>query len=700
MRDLHYLRTPLKPRDFSTLTVREVPFKNDFGQSDPCPQGIEITFTPSGQPAVEIALVWDGQIRFLPDSNELPNLPAEVTEANCANWNLTGTLVLSLFNSTSGARITRDVPLLKNWPTTARYEKVTLTRSFLFTTLRRRQNLKFTHAGAKVDPSDPRSLEKFIIEFVHGRASCPCNLDSADPANDFTEQPMPIVAAPRVGSTFTLLFSCASRDLATLFPYWFSPQPYDDPDIPDAGAVFVPLSLRSAIDLDYNTRHPGHSMIPPRLIFASAPDDAWSPGYLTHPIRDWARTSLPSGQSYRRVELLRTLAPDPPPSLDLTRPYPLHQLAWRRDGAATTEAFRIPLDGYIYAPLADAVYHFWAIPRAANASLMTSGDEFRLSEQVSPHMVGLPAQSLSHEILAGDDAIVLYADVQPHDALRAWTRLKELGGRTNALQDEANARWGIWDRKSADSWHHPNNYFINRSDTFADYAPIYGYILAAANRHGLAPEFVHAVFMGEGGITAINTLQNRTPPEPFDPNTFMGTFGFLGLDLIIYRLGLNTDVPPKPAAEYTENLLSEGYVHPSLLANVTRTGTQTRNEGGETIVLEVGRVVGWETAIELVAAEIHFRMDQMVRFCEDNGITITTEEQRRFLAYMRYLSEEPTAQAHARRIDSELRKWSAADDPKPPTPSAGTTFDAKYRRYETLRRLAVAQWYEAAEVYR
>ncbi|HKR22091.1 MAG TPA: hypothetical protein VJS17_05810 [Pyrinomonadaceae bacterium] len=698
MRDLHYLRTPLKSHDFSSLTIQEVPFSNDFGQPDPCPQAIEITFTPLGQPNVEIALVWDGQLRFLPDSTTLPNSPADVTEANFPNWNLTGTLVLSLNDSSSAAKITRDVPLLKNWPTTARYEKVTLTRPFLFTTLRRQQNLKFKHAAATVDQSDPRWFEKFIVEFVHGRVSCLANVDAADPANDFTEQSMPIVAAPRVGSTFKLLFSCASRDIVTLFPDWFAPQPYDDPEVPDMGAVLVPLSLRSAIDLDYNTRHPGHSIIPPRLIFASAPDDAWAPDHLAHPIRDWTRTSLPAGHSYRRVELLRSLRPDPPPSLDRTRPYPLHQLAWQRDGAPDTEAFRIPLDGYIYAPLADAIYDFWTIPRAANASSTTTGDEFRLAVQVSPAMVDLPAQRLQHEILPGDDAIVLYADVQPHDALRAWTRLKDLGGRVNTLQDQANARWGIWDRKSLDDWHHPNNYFINRSDTFADWAPIYGYILAAANRHGLAPELVHAVFMGEGGITAITTLQNRG--EPFSPNAFMNTFKFLGLDLIIYRLGLNTAAPPKTTAEFSENLVTEGYVDPSFAANVTRTGTQTRDEGVETLVLEVGRVDGWETAIELVAAEIHFRMDQMVRFCAANGIAITTEEQRRFLAYIRYLSEEPRAQAHARRIDSDMRKWSAADDPKPATPVPSTIFDAKYRRYETLRRLAVAQWYEAAEVYR
>ena len=696
MRDLHYLRTPLKSHDFSSLTIQEVPFANDFGQADPCPQAIDITFTPSGQPAVEIALVWDGQLRFLPDSTTLPTSPTQVTEANFPNWNLTGTLVLSLNDSSSAARITRDVPLLKNWPTTARYEKVTLTRPFLFTTLRRQQNLKFKHNGATVDQSDPRWFEKFIVEFVHGRVSCLCGLDSADPANDFTAQPMPIVAAPRIGSNFKLLFSCASRDIVTLFPDWFDPQPYDDPKV--HGAVLVPLPLRSAIDLDYNTRHPGHSIIPPRLIFGSAPDDAWAPDQLAHPIGNWARTSLPAGQTYRRIELLRSLRPDPPPSLDLTRPYPLHQLAWQRDGAPEIEAFRIPLDGYIYAPLADAVYDFWAIPRAADAGATTSGDEFRLAVQASPDMVGLPEQRLQHDVLPGVDSIVLYADIQPHDALRAWTRLKDLGGRVNALQDEANARWGIWDRKSADTWHHPNNYFINRSDTFADYAPIYGYILAAANRHGLAPELVHAVFMGEGGIRAITTLQDRG--EAFHPDAFMNTFGFLGLDLIIYRLGLNTAAPPITTAEYSENLVTEGYIHPSFVANVTRTGTQTRNEGGQTLVLEVGRVDGWETAVELVAAEIHFRMDQMIRFCQTNGIAITTEEQRRFLAYIRYLSEEPTAQTHARRINAEMRKWSAADDPKPATPVPSTIFDPKYRRYETLRRLAIAQWYEAAEVYR
>jgi hypothetical protein len=168
MRDRLYLRTPIKPYNFSSLAIQEVAFKNDFGSADPRPQAIEITFVPpAGQSQVEIALVWDGLLRFLPDSNTLPASRSEVTEANYPNWNLTGTLILSQHDSSSGRRIRSDVPLLKNWPTTARYEKVTLTRRFLFTTLRRLQNLKFKHVDAVIDQtSDQRWFEKFVVEFL------------------------------------------------------------------------------------------------------------------------------------------------------------------------------------------------------------------------------------------------------------------------------------------------------------------------------------------------------------------------------------------------------------------------------------------------------------------------------------------------------------------------------------------------------
>jgi hypothetical protein len=711
VRDRQYLRTPLKPYNFSSLTLQEIALRNDFGRADPGPQSIEILFTPPpGQSSVEIALVWDGLLRFLPDdSSELPQTPEEVTESNFPDWNLTGTLILLMTDSLSGARVTGDVPLLASWPTVARYEKVTLTRAFLFTTLKRVPHVRFRHEGSEVSggigSQDQRWFEKFVIEFVNGRGAFFCPIDSLDPALDFTEQPMPVVAGSTFDSTFKLLFSCASRNVATLFPDWFRPRVYDDPGLVTTGANLVPLSLNSEIDLNFNTRHPSHSIIPSRLIFASAPDDAWVPSHSAHPVRNWARTPLPDGQTYRRIDLLRNLRREQPVSVDLMRPYPLHQLVWKQVGTATVDSFRIPLDGHIYVPLADGDYTFCAIPRAENADAITTGDEFKLSGRLSHNFfVNPPQASLTQTVIPGENEITLYADLHPHDHLRIWSRLMALGKGYEVLQDQANSRWGVWDKNSADDWHHPNNWFIYRVEARKEWGNLYAYILAAAGRHGIAPEFLHTVFMGEGGAV-LNKVLDATPGLLFNPNEDVPAWELTGLDLILYRLRKNELPPPRPDPEYMESLIDECYLDPNLREKATRRpDLLVRDEADGTLVLEVAIIKGWEAVLELVAAELHFRQDKMLEFCAANGISVTNEEQRQFLAYIRYLSSETAAHAHALRMNFDLRKWSAADDPKPTQASihrdAPAAEKARYRRYETLRRLAITDWYEASEVYR
>ena len=206
------------------------------------------------------------------------------------------------------------------------------------------------------------------------------------------------------------------------------------------------------------------------------------------------------------------------------------------------------------------------------------------------------------------------------------------------------------------------------------------------------------VFFGEGGGIAI------TPG--FDPNKPIPAFKFAGLDLILYRIGrLPVGAPPVPLAavagrdvdeiaEYSYNLVTEGYLDAVTAAAVTPAGTAF-NELKPPRELHVGRINGWKAAIELVAAELHARLDKMTAYLAGRmpPITVHEENQRRFLAYLRYVSLPSTARGHADNLAARLRPWTGA------FPALGAHSDAR-PHFLAIQRVAVTEWQEATETYR
>ena len=221
------------------------------------------------------------------------------------------------------------------------------------------------------------------------------------------------------------------------------------------------------------------------------------------------------------------------------------------------------------------------------------------------------------------------------------------------------------------------------------------FIRESAGRHGLAPEFLHTIFFGEGGNLAIANQ------PAFDPVESLDAFGFVGLDLIIYRLGKvpvgKPAHPPEiPAAEAEEiaefhyNLETNGYVDPVFSANVAFTREEIRMEGS-TRTLQVGEVTGWQTAIELVAAELHQRQDEMAAYCNSKAppIAFNDEVRCRYLTYVRFNAKLSKAKDHADNISNRLKRWTGAPPP-----------DNRNARFNALQRIAVTQWFEGALTYR
>jgi hypothetical protein len=236
-------------------------------------------------------------------------------------------------------------------------------------------------------------------------------------------------------------------------------------------------------------------------------------------------------------------------------------------------------------------------------------------------------------------------------------------------------------------------WFIPITAAREPFKALYGYIRESAGRHGLAPEFLQVIFFGEGGLAALTPV--------FDPSASLNAFGFAGLDLILYRTNrLGALVPKVPAAataagdadeiaEYSFDLVANGYVDAATAANVAATGGTNVNEIGRTIF--DATVTGWDTAIELVAAELHARLDEMTAYLAAKvpAVAVTEENQRRFLTYIRFNSRPATAKGHADHLNDRVKKWSGAVPP-----------DNMNANFNAVQRLAIAQWHDRAGAYR
>lgn len=700
MRDYHFLRTPIRGDHQARLVdleVGEAPLAGDPAPAQVYPQTLELSFEVAPTVTeVQIAPLWEGELIFLADSTAgNPATPADVTPAAYPSWSVTGDLVLRTVAGTAGFEyaIRYHLPLIGGLPSTVRYSKVELTEDFLFTTLSEAAPSSLVFDGGVVDAADPEFHAKLVIAFLAGTAAMPCLQPNPDDSSQDTAlKPMPAVVLAPSGSRTVLRVAVASVSEKVPDLAWFDQRPeYDDV----SGEQLADPALRTDLDVRYNPSHPGHSAIPARAIFQDAALAAYAPDHdVGIPVRVALTAPRPDGLTYRRIDLERPPIPGAPVGSAPRRPYPQYRLCWTPTGGQPTESLRIPMSGHAYLPLADGSYTFWALPRSQDPSVHLPGDQLMLSLAPQPpaRAIGLPQPTVDVDVTGLETARV-YAHLRPYDSLYVWAGYEAVDAVRDGLMARAKADWNA----EVFKWH----ILPTTEAVSASYAPVYGYIRESAGRHGLAPEFLLTIAMGEGvNLKLEDAIEAH---QPFDPLESIDAFNFAGLDLILYRTGgLMPDgtAPPVPPeipstavdelAEYAYNLVTEGYVDPATAAAVTWSAEIRRTEGA-TRTIQVATIAGWAAAFELVAAELHARLDEMVAYLAAKvpPVPVTGELERRFLSYIRFNASPSGAQGHADNLAAELRRW--------PGPPPGNNLNALFN---TIQRIAVTQWHERAGIYR
>jgi len=630
MRDRHYLRGPLKSADIA-VSARELPLLSDTRAADPCPQALAIEFTT--QPTTEIALLWDGVIRFIaPVGSHLPASPDEVAEENFSRWDLTGALVLHMLDPDRARPLLDAVPLLANLPTTARYEFVCLTRAFLTITLGSITDVVFFHNGRRVEVrngvptrGEPKWRQQLTYEFLHGRALIRCPLHDSDPTLDFTELPMPVVADPAFGSTATLTIAFASRSRYTLFPSWFATRSYDNIPLLEHSNL-VPPSLDFDLEVQTNPRHPSHSLIPPALVFGQAPDEAWLPAHRNHTVRREAQRILSNGPPYRRIELIRPPIDGFREDDEQRRPYVLHQLVVEDAVSHARVASRIPLEGILYLRLDDGVCKIQAIPRWLEPIAAFDGTgALKMSLHKPDARLGdYPTANVTVAFDASTPVTTIIVSAVEYDGELIWERAERTSitkKQFQELRERASKRLNFKFRPQNLSSFGPVPERIVPPERAVNrgYSRMYGLIRDAAARHRLSPEFLLVVLMGEG---VYDHFLGATGFGPFDPLEELSGTGDLGLDWIADNLRDDVGNPVHAANGQTTDQLShpdiglqvltdDGYIDSARFnrSQLRHIDAYTNEAGTRHFTADVK---GWEAAIELVAAELHARLDDML----------------------------------------------------------------------------------------
>jgi len=708
MRRDGFLRVPIRADHqgrIQNISIGETALNGDPDPTLPYPQSLEISFdVVGGNTEVQVAPPWEGFIYFIPDSTlNHPTVPSDVSVGNFPMWPVTGDLLIRSMNSFAGSGGLDDafathLPLVDPLPSIVRFSKIRLTQDFLFTTVRDLPKYRFTFGGTQVLSDDPLRHQKLIVVFLAGKTGLPCRMDANDPTKDAALLPMPSVDLAPAGNRTTLRISVASASEESLSSSWFTMVPDYDAI---SGESFVPAAIDNFAQQLINPAHPNHSVFPARIIFQSAPAGAYAPDHapLT-PLRAALAAALPGGRSYRKLQLLRPPIPGPTVTSAAYRPYPMYRLCWRPTGGGATESLRMPLSGRMYLPLANDTFTFWVIPRSNDPALVVAGDQVKLSTLAPPpaHYIGVPQTTLDLAFAPATDQLTSYVHLQRYDSSMAWDVYKRIAAvRARHIAAAATA-WNVPNVPCDLAHPHGvcNFYILPVTAARRPFSEVYGFIRESAGRHGLAPEFLHVVFFGEGGNQAIDAA---AAAGGFDPAESLDTFNFVGLDLIVYRTGrpLPLGTPPVPPeatadgdadeiAEYTYNLVTEGYVDAATASAVTRDREVVRHEA-RTRTLQVGHIAGWQAVIELVAAELHSRLAEMVAHL--GAPAGLTENERRFLSYVRFNSAPATARDHADHLATRMVPWV---NPLPP--------GNQNALYNTIQRLAITQWHEAAGAYR
>lgn len=672
MRTTAYLRTPIRAdhQDRMTmLTLGEDPFAGNPLPKGPWPQSLVLTFTPaSGVSEIQIAPCWEGYLTFLADDKTgYPTQPSAVTKANAVQWPLKGDLVLDVRDLGGMAKtLTTHAPSIDPVPSVVRYSKVKLTIDFLFITL---ASVKaYIYVDGKTPPLQfgaPNYAAQLVIQFLQGRAAVPCLLDSKDAKNDFAAKPMPSVAlAP---GQQTIEFRVAMSHRAVVPAGWFAAR-QEDPVI--AGLPLINPALNNDVDGRFNPVHPAHSIVPPRCLFQRIVPEAAVAEHAAAPLWTLLRSDLGANRAYRCVEVARPPIYGDQVTYFPTRPYPLYQLVWQSLDDGTIQSTRLPLNGKLYLPLADGSYFLWAATR--NDRTILPETIFGLSTRDSnKRYIPLAQSGITVPFVANQTSQAIYAHLLTYDSARTWQAWVDLGAGYVAKMNAARARWHLpvyrWSIYVADTTD-------SRAKTGAmrDFAEIHGLIRASAGRHGLAPEFLHAIFFGEGVGGPNGPIEKNWqpgPPAPYNPNYSLVTgYELLGLDRIWAEkreLIANGYLDQVRFENSLENHL-DGNTMSVILPDGTKKDPPVTNEDGHTVI-DSGDPKGWEAGIELVAATLDARLDMMLQFANRQRDKVP-ELERRFLAYFGFHSY---TDANRRRAAGESAKWirdkwNNAPEPKDP----------------------------------
>ena len=233
--------------DPETIVVQDAPYAASPVAGKPYPQSMDITFSLASDKKVapQVRPLFPGAMTFLADADAPGKFPApsDVAEANYANWNTHGTLMVAIRKPSDLAAFRNQFGSVEVVPTIVWYSGIVLTREFLFDTLPihlDRDHIYVGSNGGAMPPENEDWKKHAISGFLKGKYRPNLSLRATAEEDDVTK-PMPIVADTG-NSKFRLIVSCATRgrpqdarqaeldDLASTLNY-------EDPAHPANGAI-------------------------------------------------------------------------------------------------------------------------------------------------------------------------------------------------------------------------------------------------------------------------------------------------------------------------------------------------------------------------------------------------------------------------------------------------------------------------------
>jgi hypothetical protein len=288
-------------------------------------------------------------------------------------------------------------------------------------------------------------------------------------------------------------------------------------------------------------------------------------------------------------------------------------------------ASRIPLEGILYLPLDDGDYKIQAIPRWLEPIAAFDGTgALKLSLHKSDARLGdYPTASVTVTFDNSTPVATLIVSAVEYDGELIWERAERTSitkKQSLELRERASKRLNFKFQPQNESFFAPvPERIVPPTAANRAYSRMYGLIRDAAARHRLCPEFLLVVLMGEG---VYDHFLARTGFGPFDPMEELSGTGDLGLDWIADNLRDDVGNPVRAANGQTtdqlshpdiglQTLIDDGYIDSSRFNRSQLLNVDVYHNEAHTKHFTAD-AKGWEAAIELVAAELQARVDDML----------------------------------------------------------------------------------------